>query len=130
MNRVLLYVISVLLVLGLTGHFTSFSAEFTTNAYLFIGIAEKFGIIMMVINGTFINTPLFKIALFSIGLVVLGVAFKILHFAGADELLLYPSLAFFCAYLIHFYRKKSKQRIDVLKVFMLLSLLALPLLVV
>ncbi len=130
MNRILLYVILFLLVLGLIGHFTPLSTEITAHADLFIAIAEKLGIIVMLLNGSFINTSLFRIALFFLGLTALGALFKILHYAGADELLLYSPIALFCVYLLHFYRKKPKQRTDVLKVFMLLGLLILSALLV
>ena len=91
-----------------------------------VTVAENIGIIMMLVNGTFVSTRLFKIALFIVGLIVFGFLFKIMHMPGADVLLLYPFITLFCLYLVHFINKESKKRVDLLKVAMLISFLVLP----
>jgi hypothetical protein len=129
MNRFLLAVMALLLILAFIGY-TSLSDTFTIYRSELVTVAENVGIIMMLVNGTFIDTRLFKIALFIVGLIVLGVILKILHMQGADGLLLYPFILLFCLYLVHFINKKSKRRIDILKVVTLVSFLVLPPLIV
>lgn len=126
MNRFLLCIIGVLLLSGLIGYFTILNATLTRYANELIIVAENLGIIMMLVNGTFVSTRLFKIVLLILGLVVLGFLFKIMHLPGADELLLYPYIVLFSLYFIHFLKKKSKRRIDVLKLVMLMSFLVPP----
>jgi hypothetical protein len=130
MNRFLLFAIALLLLPGLLGYFTTLNATLTTYASELVTVAENLGIIMMLVNGTFIGTRLFKVALFFIGLVVLGFLFKIMHMPGADELLLFPYIIIFCLYFIHFLKKESKTGIDVLKLFMSICFLILPPLVI
>jgi len=116
---------ALLLILAFIGY-TSLSDTLTIYKSELVTVAENVGIIMMLVNGTFIDTRLFKIALFIAGLIVLGVLLKILHMPGADELLLYPFILLFCLYLVHFINKKPKRRIDILKVVMLASFLVPP----
>jgi hypothetical protein len=130
MNKFLLGVIALLFVLGLIGYFTSLNATVTWYADRFITVAENLGIIMMLVNGTFFGSRLFKISLIFFALIILGALFKILHLEGADMLLLYPFLGLFGVYLIHFIQKKIKRRTDFLKVLLLASFLVLPPLII
>jgi hypothetical protein len=79
MNRFLLGVIALLLILALIGHYTSLNTTLTIYRSELVIVAENVGIIMMLVNGTFISTRLFKVALFILGLIVLGFLFKIMH---------------------------------------------------
>jgi hypothetical protein len=126
MNRFLLIGIGVLLLLGLTGYATTLNQTLKRNSSELITVAKNLGIIMMLVNGTFISTSLFKVALFLIGLAILGFIFKIMHLQGADELLLYPFIILFCLYFVHFIKKNKRRRVDVLKLGTLLSFLVLP----
>jgi len=126
MNRFLLALIALFLILSLIGYYTSLNITLTIYRNELVSIAENVGIIMMLVNGTFVSTRLFKIALFVLGLIVLGFLFKIMHMPGADELLIYPFIILFCLYVVHFTNKKSKRRVDKLKVAMLISFLVLP----
>lgn len=126
MNKFLCFAIAFLLLLGFVGQFTSLNLELTMYADDLLTVAEDLCIIMMLINGTFISTRLFKVSLFFIGLVVVGFLFKVMHMPGADQLLLYPFIAVWVVYFIHFLLKKDKDALDVLKVLMLLSFLVLP----
>jgi hypothetical protein len=126
MNKFLCFAIIFLLLLGIVGQFTSLSPELTMYADGLVTVAEDLGIIMMLINGTFISTRLFKVSLLFIGLAILGFIFKVMHLPGADQLLLYPFIGVWLVYFIHFLLKQDKKALDVLKVLMLLSFMALP----
>ena len=130
MNKFLLGIIVLLLLLGLIGYFTTLNASLTVYGDRLITVAENLGMIMMLVNGTFFGSRLFKFSLFLYGLIALGAIFKILHLEGADLLLLYPFLGLFGVYLIHFIQKKVKRRIDILKVLVVASFLVLPPLVI
>jgi len=80
-----------------------------------LAIIENLGILIMLWYGTFIKTRLFSYAQFAIGLMILGLLFKILHYPGGDELIAIASLALLTTYFIHFLRKTSKTRLDYLK---------------
>jgi hypothetical protein len=120
-----LAVMALLLILASIGY-TSLNNTLTTYRSELVTVAETVGIIMMLVNGTFIGSRLYTIALFVIGLIVLGFLFQIMHLPGADELLLYPYIILFCLYLVHFIYKKPKKRVDILKLVMLISFLVLP----
>src|SRR5688500_708020 len=124
-NRLLLGVMALLLILALIGYCTRLNQTLTFYARQIVALAENVGIIMMLVNGTFIRSRLYKIAQFIVGLVVVGFLFKILHWQGADELLFYPFIILFCLYGVHFINKKPKRRLDVLKVAMTTSFLAI-----
>jgi hypothetical protein len=126
MNKFMLCVIGLLLLLALVGYGTMLSQTFMDYANELLTVAEDLGIIMMLINGTFVATRLFKVALFFVGLAVLGFLFKIMHLPGADEFLLYPFVVLFGLYVIHFFNKRAKARLDVFKVVMMISFLVLP----
>jgi hypothetical protein len=89
----------------------------------FLIIAENLGLIMMLVNGTFMHTRYFQIAKALVCVIVLGALFKILHYAGADQLLLFPFPILWLLYVIHFISKKTKNFLDILKVIMLLAVL-------
>lgn len=74
MNRFLLLAIGLLLLLGLLGYATTVNETLPMYSGELITVAENLGIIMMLVNGTFISTRLFKVALFFIGLVVSGLS--------------------------------------------------------
>src|SRR3954467_10580633 len=112
MNRFLLFVIGLFLSLGLIGYATTLNASLSSYAVDLITLSENLGIIMMLVNGTFVRTGIFKVALFFIALSVFGFLFRIMHMPGADQLLLCPFMVLFCLYFIHFLKKKSKTSVD------------------
>lgn len=125
MNKFLLIVIATLTVLAIIGWVTPLSTTLTIYADRLFTIAENVGVIMMLVNGTFISTLYFKIAIGLIAIIVLGVLMKILHLPGADQTLLIPFLLLFITYSIHFLKKNPKTYLDLLKVLMLAFFLVL-----
>lgn len=126
MNRLLIGAVGLFLILGIVGLATPVNGWLTRYAYDLITVAEDIGLIVMLINGTFISTRLYKIALFFFGLMIVGILFRILHLPGGDELSTYPFAVIFCLYAAHFWNKSPKRRVDILKLIMLTGFLLLP----
>jgi hypothetical protein len=126
MNKFLAVVIALFLLLGLIGLFIRDESILSNYAEVSFVIAENIGIIMMLVNGTFISTQYFKISTGLILIIVLGALMKILHLTGADETLLFPFPVLLLVYLIHFIYKKPKKHLDVLKLLTLTIFLILP----
>jgi hypothetical protein len=119
-NILFLAIILFLLARGLSSMFGGEAIDYEDR---FIALAESFGIMMMLANGSFFATKLFRVALFFVLASVLGAIFKILHLNGADEILLVADLALFITYFVHFTQKKPRIRLDYLKVITLASML-------
>ena len=83
------------------------------KAWLLAKIAATW---IMLTHGTFVDRRYFFLA-YVIGFAIeLGVAFKVLHYPGADEILVVSLPAIPVLYFVHFLSKKQKQVLDVLKV--------------
>jgi len=80
-----------------------------------LAIAEWLALMLMLINGTLIKTPYMKAMYILIALVILGSVFKILHLTGADEILMISMISVPALYTLHFFLKKRKSLLDVLK---------------
>lgn len=78
-------------------------------------LAEIAALIAMARNGKFIHTIYYKLFRFVVVLIVIGVLLKILHYTGANEVLLLSLLTAAGLYLFHFLLKKEKKLLDVLK---------------
>jgi hypothetical protein len=78
-------------------------------------------LVMMLLNGTFMNTRYFSFAKFGLGVLVLGALFKILHLTGADQVLAFAFLILCLSYVIHFIQKRPKKLVDYFKCLTMLS---------
>lgn len=78
-------------------------------------------LIMMLLNGTFMNTRYFSFAKVGLGVLVLGILFKILHLTGADQILAFAFLILSLSYGIHFIQKHPKTLVDYFKCLTMLS---------
>jgi hypothetical protein len=118
MNLFLVLVIGVLVILASAGFF--FPEEIST-AWLAAGnlltIAEIMGLILLLVNGVFMGTTLYRITMGFCVLSLVSLALKILHMPGADETLMLSFFTIPVLYLIHFLLKKQKDLLDFLKVF-------------
>jgi len=112
-NKILLTLTIVFLLLSVPRWFLGEDQNLLFTISLVI--AEWLALILMLINGTLIKSRFMKVMYFLIGLVVLGMVFKILHLTGADEILMISMMAVPLAYTIHFFMKKRKTLLDVLK---------------
>jgi hypothetical protein len=113
MNKIWIILVSLLILLGIADTFYDFDKAILSQGWLLAKIAATW---MMLTHGTFVDRRYFNLA-YGIGLaIVLGVLFKILHYAGADEILMVSLPAMPALYFIHFLSKKQKQVLDILKV--------------
>lgn len=113
MNKFLLILILIFLTVSLITLFYPFNhyAElYSTSA------AEITALILMIGNGTFMNTRYYTAFRVVIGLVIIGALLKILHLTGADQILLISLSAAPVVYIAYFIAKKEKRLLDVLKV--------------
>ncbi len=83
--------------------------------------AEWSGLALLLRNGTLITTPYFRLVLLFVSLILVGVLFKIEHWAGADLLLISGLAGEAVAYTSWFYSKKAKKRLDILKLLWVLT---------
>src|SRR6187455_1797159 len=123
MNRFLIVAITVFLLLGVTGTIlpNTFVGKYAA-ALLFV--AKNLSIITMLVNGTFMSTRYFHFSIAAMLIIALGMIFKILHYAGADQLIFVGFPLLWLSYFVHFLSKKTKEPLDILKVVMLLGFLA------
>jgi hypothetical protein len=119
MNKFLILIISILVILAGVAFLAPGDWIISPYAAQFFIVAEDIGILMILINGTFISTRYFKIALFFVMTIVLGMVMKIMHLPGATEVLASSYILVWVTYFVHFIRKKGKTLLDILKVFML-----------
>jgi len=106
-------VIGVFVLLGIADTFYPFDNIILSRGWLLAKIAATW---MMLTHGTFVNRRYFYLA-YGIGLAIgLGILFKILHYAGADQILAISLPAMVVLYFVHFLSKKQKQALDILKV--------------
>lgn len=87
-----------------------------------LAAAELVAVIMMMVNGTFMETIYYRIAIGGIGLFVLGVILKILHIAGADQTIFVASVILVGVYVLHFFTKQSRRVLDICKLVFVIAL--------
>jgi len=113
MNKIWIILITVFILLGVAGTFYAFDNVMLSQGWLLAKIAATW---MMLTHGTLVGRRYISLA-YGIGLAIgVGISFKILHYAGADEILIVSLPAMVVLYFIHFLSKKKKQVLDVLKV--------------
>lgn len=113
MNKFLLGAIVLLLLLVSVSLFPFTALDGYTHQ---LGsVAEILCLILMLINGTFMETIFYKIFIASILLLVLGAIFKIMHYPGGEEMIAVSFILIPLVYTLHFILKKSKDQLDVLK---------------
>jgi hypothetical protein len=111
-NKIAIVVVGALLAISLLdqvvelGHpLVAYSASAATCAAL----------MMMLANGTFTDRKYYTLAYFLMGATLLGFLLKILHWTGADQILVLSVIALVILYSIHFATKPSKGVLDILK---------------
>jgi|GEM_PF-2814532 len=116
MNKLLLAAIGILVCFAAVAIiFPAFFLYYGLDGRNLLGFAEILALILMMLNGTFVQSPYFRISLFVGVGAIAGLALKILHLPGADETIMLSFSALPILYLIHFLSKKSKDLLDVLK---------------
>lgn len=127
MNKFLLIAIAVALCLTaakLLFPSVFISYRFELEEILFV--AQVIALIMMLVNGIFMNTLFFRISIIASIAVFIGAALKIMHLPGADQTILISFLIIPLIYLIHFILKKEKGHLDILKLMTVFAFFILP----
>ncbi|RYD79400.1 MAG: hypothetical protein EOP53_09715 [Sphingobacteriales bacterium] len=125
-NNVLIGIIYLSILFTIVGAFSLIN-ENQFLLILFDAGASLFfitGIFFLVKNGTFINSREFRLARLAISTLLVGVLFKILHFQGANEIMILGFLLAVVFYTIYFVKKRSKDFRSWLKLILIISLFA------
>ncbi|HYC83752.1 MAG TPA: hypothetical protein VEB86_00960 [Chryseosolibacter sp.] len=116
MNKFFILLTGILLVLALTCFSTSsgwvFAGSYTEG---YLSAAGIVALVMMLVNGTFKKTRLFRLCGLAFALFGAGVVFKILHLPAADELLVTPLFVAPVLYSVYFATKRPIGHLDILK---------------
>ncbi|WMI68244.1 hypothetical protein [Mangrovimonas sp. YM274] len=113
-------IIAIGLVIALIGFLASQfidnpEAEFWTQIGL--RISEFVGFLMLLFNGTFIKTRLFKIAKVFIAIILIAALLKILHWNHNGLIMSLGYIGIVATYSFSFFRKPIKKYLDFLKLF-------------
>ncbi len=93
-----------------------------------LNIAPVIGAVLLFNDGSIRKTVYWRIISFCFGIIAIGVLFKILHWKGADALLLMGSCSIATTYFIRYLSKKQKNHLDLLKMLWICSVsVCLPL---
>ncbi len=117
--------ILILLIAGIVGDILLYLHvhEFDSIVRIVTGLGTTAALIILLKEGVFIKSKLFlSFTILFILATTIGLLFKILHWAGADLLLLIGLTGIPFVYTIHFLLKKNKNLPDYLKVIWILLL--------
>jgi hypothetical protein len=117
-NAVAIIILGILLTLTILNQFIYSSNIIFVHSQT---LAQAVALIMMLSNGTFTDRKYFNLAYLLIGAAVVGWLLNILHWSGADEILIGSVAALLILYSIHFASKTAKRFLDVLKLIMVYS---------
>lgn len=82
------------------------------------------GFYLLLKNGTFINTRLYRFISLSIAVLIVGTMFKIMHWPGSSFMIIIGIGSILIFYMIHFLKKNNKNLIDYGKAFVLTLILS------
>ena len=122
-NRYFLIIIGLVIIISFIGIIlTNTASESETiglgwNMFDYgIRIGSFVGLIMLLLNGTFIKTKYFKIAQGIVVVIIIGVLLKIMHWTIYVNLVIVMGLiGIVLSYFLHFAKKPFKIRLDYLK---------------
>jgi hypothetical protein len=88
------------------------------NILLYSGLltGQLLGLIMLILNGSIMNTIYWKIIQFCLGIAIIGVLFKIQHWVGSNIIITISFISIVITYAIRFINKPHKGHLDILKV--------------
>lgn len=119
----LLLILFLLALLTIILSFTTSISAWTLSlfqGFAFLGI-DIFGLIFLIRNGTFRKTIFLKITIGFLALTALGILFKIMHWPGTKLCLTIGLIGIIITYAIHFSKKITKKRQDILRLIWVLS---------
>lgn len=112
-------IIGLCLVIALIGLILDLTKVYESLGYFMLNlgllIGEIMGLIILIRHSTLTKTRYWKVTQFSIGIVLIGMMFKILHLPGANLVLIAAVLAIGQTYTVRFIKKPLKKRLDILK---------------
>lgn len=120
-NRVLLFLLAMSILLVPVSYFFKVHSRIPFIAdKLFVYCCFS----LLLLNGTFAKTKYAWLVNIGIGVLIVGVLFKIMHWPGANELLIIGFSSIFILYLFHFIMRKKYQLVfGVAKLLLLLMYL-------
>ncbi len=96
-----------------------------------LNIAPLIGAVLLFNDGSIKQTIYWRVISFCFGILTIGVLFKILHWKGADMLLLMSSFAIAITYFTRYLSKKQKNHFDLLKMLWICSVfICVPLFII
>ena len=118
-NYTLVYAIIIAIVVFIASYI---SMTYTDNskAYLINNVSQKVfmgaSLFLLVQEGTFIKTKLFKFCLMAVSITLIGMLFKIMHWPLGNAMIGLGLVTFLGTYIFHFSKKTTKKAIDFFKV--------------
>jgi hypothetical protein len=100
-----------------------------SESFRLLVAANRLALIVMLVHGSLVHSPNFKLIALALGLILVGGIMKILHVPGADYVIPVVWVLIGIIYIFHFYSKNNKVLLDSLKLIVVM-LLANPLEVV
>lgn len=99
------------------------SEHYAGTFMMMLGIAVSYwaALVFMIRAGTLIQSRQWRIMKFLFGILIIGALFKILHLMGANLLTYLPFPLMTLVYIWHFFEKKTKKRLDLLKAMWVIS---------
>ncbi|MES2575249.1 MAG: hypothetical protein V4572_09925 [Bacteroidota bacterium] len=122
-NRIFLIIIGI----GILSSFIGITLTYTSSDYETIElgrttfdyglrISSLIGLIMLLYNGTFVNTKYFKIVQVIVALVIVGALLRIMHWIPyTDHIIIIGLIGIAISYFLSFLNKPIKKRLDYLK---------------
>jgi len=83
---------------------------------LSISVGQILSVMLLLKNGSFLNSSRFKVILVFLVFIMIAVLFKMLHLKFADLLIIFSSCGLALVYIVYFFTKKPKDLLSVLKV--------------
>lgn len=117
-NKIFLLLISIGLLITLSGIFILMLTNFESGTLLFstgLSIVNLLGFILILKNSTLRKTIYFNIISILISITIIGAMFKIMHWPGSSVLLMVALLGIVIVYIVRFINKPKKETLDILK---------------
>ncbi|WP_298539517.1 hypothetical protein [uncultured Aquimarina sp.] len=117
-NQTLTILIILGVLMSVTGLFLSSFTTVANSDFLLtwgLWLIEMGGMFLLLSNGTFLKTIYSRIVMGLLAVVLIGSAFKIMHWPFGNPILVGGCIGIVISYLIHFLKKPIKKRIDYLK---------------
>lgn len=124
LTRLLTTAIALSLLVAVAGKFlisTPESSEIGAQLLTYgLQLGQLLALVLLVNSGTIIGTGYFRLILLLCGVALVGGLFKIMHYPGADVLLVASLVGIALTYALRFARKPYRGQLDILKLLLVL----------